>query len=131
VSAVIVFPFAYFRSYHKAFGSQPLSNAARLILWMVAMLNTAFGIGAWLLAKKALAENYGWVTLFGFSPRSSGYLFILPWLAALLTIALLAFTFLAWKNHWWERLERIFYNIGTVAALVFTGILIYWKVLSF
>jgi predicted RND superfamily exporter protein len=51
------------------------------MLWLAALLNSAFGLGVWLLAKQALAMNYGWVTVFGFAPTSSGYLFILPWLA--------------------------------------------------
>jgi pimeloyl-ACP methyl ester carboxylesterase len=131
LSAIIGLPFAAFRSRHKAPESQPHSNLARLILWIVGLLNMAFGIGAWLLSKQALAENYGWVTLFGFSPASSGYLFIIPWLTAILGIVLLAFAFPAWKNRWWGRFERIFYSLGTLAVLGFSGILIYWKVLWF
>jgi hypothetical protein len=128
VSAVIVLPVAYFRSHHKASQSQPLSNAARWFLWMVALLNTAFGIGVWLLAKKALAENYGWVTLFGFSPKLSGYLFILPWLAAILTIGLLVFTFLAWKNRWWRLCWLLAASIGYFGVLdaIFTKLLAFF-----
>ena len=71
-----------------------------------------------------------WVTLFGFSPSSSGILFVLPWLTALLTIGLLAYTVLAWKDRWWGRVERIFYTLGTLATLCYTGFLLYSQVLS-
>jgi len=87
-------------------------------------------IGAWILSKKSLAENYGWATLVGFSPSSSRYLFLLPWLTSLLSVVLLVFSILAWKNHWWKRLELIFFSLGTLAALSLTSILIYLKVLS-
>ncbi len=127
--ALIILPIIYFRTRRRSPESQAHSNVARLILWIVAFLNLAFGTGAWLLVRKSLAETYSWGALFGFSPASSGYLFIIPWLTAILGIVLLAFVFLAWKNRWWGRFERIFYSLGTLASLGFSGILIYWKAL--
>jgi pimeloyl-ACP methyl ester carboxylesterase len=129
LSAVVYLPIAYLRSRRQ--GTQaPLANAARMALWLVAFLNLAFGFGAWLLAKKALAENSGWVTLFGFSPASSRYLFILPWLAAILTLALLAFAFLAWKRRWWKLPDRVYFTIVTLAAVGFTGLLVSWRLFA-
>jgi pimeloyl-ACP methyl ester carboxylesterase len=129
--ALVILPIIYFRTRRRSPESQVHLNVARLILWIVAFLNLAFGTGAWVLVRKSLAETYSWGTLFGFSPASSGYLFIIPWLTAILGIVLLAFAFLAWKNRWWGRFEHIFYSLGTLASLGFTGILIYWKVLWF
>jgi pimeloyl-ACP methyl ester carboxylesterase len=108
-----------------------LAQAARWLLWLVTLLNVGFAAGAYALAKKALADNYGWVTLFGFSPKASGYLFILPWMAAALTAALLILGALGWRNRWWSLAERIIYTLGTLGAAAFVGLLAYWQVLSF
>jgi pimeloyl-ACP methyl ester carboxylesterase len=130
LSAIVLVPVSYFRSRGQAMDAQTLPNSARLTLWIVSTLNLAFMIGAWILSKKALAENFGWETLIGFSPSSSRYLFILPLLTSLLAVLLLMFVFLAWRNRWWKRLELVFYSVGTLAALSLTGILIYLKVIS-
>jgi hypothetical protein len=121
----ILLPVAYFR-----FKGQGPPMLACLTLWLTSTLNLIFMIGAWILTRKALAENYGWVTLVGFSPSSSRYLFLLPWLTALLALALFVFAILAWKDHWWRRFELIAFSLGTLAALSLTGILIYLKVIS-
>jgi len=131
LSDIILLPVMYFRSRRKAANFQVLPNSARLTLWIVSALNLAFMTGVWVLSKKALAENYGWVTLVGFSPSSSRTLFLLPWLASLLTVVLLVFSILAWKNHWWRRFELVCFSLGTLGAISLTGILFYLKVLSF
>lgn len=124
----ILLPIVYFRS--KGQTAQTPPALARLTLWLASTLNLIFMVGAWILSKKALADNYGWSTLVGFSPSSSKYLFLLPWLTSLLTVALFIFAFLAWKNRWWKRLELVLFSLGTLAAVSFAGILIYMKVLS-
>jgi hypothetical protein len=123
-------PISAMRARSQAAPRQPLASAGRWMLWLAALLNSAFGLGVWLLAKQALAMNYGWVTLFGFAPTSSRYLFILPWLAALLTLGSLACTLLAWKQRGWWRFERIIYSLGALAALSFTALLISWNALA-
>jgi pimeloyl-ACP methyl ester carboxylesterase len=123
-------PISAMRARAQAAPRQPLAAAGRWMLWLAALLNSAFGLGVWLLAKQALAMNYGWVTLFGFAPTSSRYLFILPWLAALLTLGSLACTLLAWKQRGWWRFERIIYSLGALAALSFTALLISWNALA-
>jgi hypothetical protein len=124
----ILLPITYFRSKEPTAQTPPI--LAHLTLWLASTLNLIFMIGAWILSKKALANNYGWETLVGFSPTSSKYLFILPWLTSLLTVALLVFAILAWKHRRWKRLELVLFSLGTLAAVSFTGILIYMKVLS-
>ena len=125
-----ILPIIYFRSHRQTPGAQTQPALARWTLWLASGLNLIFMAGAWFLSKKALADTYGWVTLVGFSPSSSRALFLLPWLTALLAAALLVFTFLAWRNHWWKRLERISFSLGALAALGLSGILIYLKVIS-
>lgn len=129
-STLIVLPISYVRSRQRSVQNNPMSNRARLLLLMIALLNLGFALGVWLLLNKAMEETYGWVTLFGFSPRASQYLFLVPWLSASLTVALLAFAVLAWKNGWWGRFERIYYTLATVGAVGFIVLLLNWHVLA-
>jgi hypothetical protein len=76
--AVLVIPVAQFRSRRDATDAQTQPRLAIWTLWLASTLNLIFMIGAWILSKKALAKNYGWETLVGFSPSSSRYLFLLP-----------------------------------------------------
>lgn len=124
----VLLPIVYFRSKGQAY--QTLPQIARLTLWLASTLSLIFMAGAWMLSKKSLAETYGWGTLVGFSPSSSRYLFVLPWLTTLLAVVLLVFTVLAWKSQWWKRTETLLFNLGTLAALSLTGILLYMKVIS-
>jgi pimeloyl-ACP methyl ester carboxylesterase len=128
LSVVVVLPMIYLRS-RNAGGA--LLNLARLALWIVAFSSLLFGGCLWLLLKKAMAETYGWVTLLGLSPASSRYLFILPWLIAVLTIGLALSALFACKSRWWGKAERAYFTTVTLAALCFTGFLIYWQILSF
>jgi hypothetical protein len=121
---------AHIRSRKQTNSAQRLPRLAYWTLWLTAVLDLAFMIGAWMLSKKALAINYGWETLVGFSPSSSRYFFPLPWVTLLSTLALLVFIILAWRNRWWRRSGLILFSLGTLAALALTGILIYLKVIS-
>ena len=58
------------------------------------------------------------------------YLMFLPWVIALLTLALLRFTLLIWRQRTWSLPGRIHYTLTTLAALVFVGWMIYWKLLG-
>lgn len=97
-------------------------------LGALATMATAIGITAanlLYLFGAAGTVTFAWLS----ARRRLGYLFVPPWLTAILMIALLAFTALAWKNRWWGRGARIFNTLGTLAALGFAGLLISWKVL--
>jgi hypothetical protein len=51
-------------------------------------------------------------------------------LSALLTIAALVFTVLAWKNRYWGIAGRAYYTLVTVAAVAFVWFLNYWNLLG-
>jgi hypothetical protein len=127
---IVSLPFVFFRARRKGTAVKLLLNLARLTLWIASIFNAVFIIGACILAKQALAQNYGWATLVGFSPASSRYLFWLPWVALFLTLSLLVSLFFGWKNSWWKRVERLVFSSGTVAAVCLSGIFIYLKVLT-
>jgi hypothetical protein len=57
-------------------------------------------------------------------------LFVLPLLAALLTIGLIAFTILAWKEGYWGVLGRVHYSLVTLGVLAWLPFLYYWKLLE-
>ncbi len=48
-------------------------------------------------------------------------------LAALLTLAALLYTVLAWKNRYWGVAYRAYYTLATVAAVAFVWFLHYWN----
>lgn len=124
----ILIPVAYFRQEGRHTQIQP--RLAHLTLWLASTLYLIFMAGAWMLSKRALADNFGWVTLVGFSPSSSRYLFILPWLASVLAVTLLILAVVAWKNRWWKQGELVLFTLGALAVSGLTGLLIYLKVLS-
>jgi pimeloyl-ACP methyl ester carboxylesterase len=130
LSVIIGLPIIYFRSRRQTIDVQATPKLARLTLWLASTLNLIFIVGVWILSKKALAENYGWVTLVGFSPLSSRFLFLLPLFTSLLAVVLLVFTILAWRNQWWKRLELVLFSLGTLGVLSLSGILIYLRALS-
>jgi pimeloyl-ACP methyl ester carboxylesterase len=129
LAAVIGAPILWLRSRRGA-GGGARRGMAWLVLWLGALCSLAFGAGVWLLLRKAMAETYGWVTLFGFSPASSRYLFLLPWLAAVLAIAAIVFAVTAAVRGWWSRGVWIAYTAVTAAVLGFSALLVYWRLLG-
>jgi pimeloyl-ACP methyl ester carboxylesterase len=127
---IVIVPVAHVRSRRQTDSTQTLPGIASWTLWLTALLDLAFLVGAWILSKRALAINYGWETLVGFSPSASRYFFLLPWITSLLGFVLFVFAVLAWKNRWWKRSGLILFSLGTLAALTLSGILIYMKVIS-
>ena len=51
-------------------------------------------------------------------------------LAAVLTIGAVVYTVLAWKNRYWGITSRLYYTLGTVAAVAFVWFLNYWNLLG-
>jgi hypothetical protein len=94
----------------------------------VAGLNLTFVAGlAWFIITTS--ETAPYVLLFGL-PSQAAPLFILPWLAALLTLGLLVLTVLAWKNRDGSVAWRVSHSLLILAALGFVGLLSYWGLLT-
>ena len=51
-------------------------------------------------------------------------------LSALLTVAALVYTVLAWKDRYWGIAYRVYYTLVTVAAVAFVWFLNYWNLLG-
>jgi len=48
----------------------------------------------------------------------------------LLALAMIAFTFLGWKRHYWSLAGRIHYTLVTLAAVALTWFLYFWNILG-
>ena len=65
-------------------------------------------------------------------PGPAAYVvFALPIAAAFLSIGLVIFTALAWKDRYWGLWDRLHYTVIAVAALVAIPLLGYWNLLGF
>ena len=90
-----------------------------------------FYVGFFLVMRSVLrnlAATNDLVLRFGLS---AGYdaLLIIPTLAAVLTVVLVIFAVLAWVWGYWSLLGRVFFSLVTLAALVLTGLMVYWELL--
>jgi CubicO group peptidase (beta-lactamase class C family) len=54
----------------------------------------------------------------------------LSFIAVILTVGAVVFTFLAWKNRFWGTLGRVHYTLVTLGAVLFAGWLYYWNLLG-
>jgi hypothetical protein len=111
---------------------KPLSKASKMarlaqfLAVLVSALNLIFLIG---LGLVVLNTDF-WEFFFGVPPAAIALLLIPP-LTTGLTLGLLVFTVLAWKNQYWSAIKRVHYSFITLAALGFVSFLNYWNLLGF
>ena len=94
-------------------------RASRLIVW-ISVLNLLFIVGN---------VMWGEQIVFGV-PFAYKVTLGLGVLSALLTVAVLVYTALAWKDRYWGVAFRIFYTLVTVAAVAFVWFLNQWNLLG-
>lgn len=58
-------------------------------------------------------------------------LLCLPLITSILSLVLLVFTILVWKNNYWSWMERTYYSLIKLAALILIPFLAYWNLLGF
>ncbi|PIG91828.1 serine hydrolase [Gloeocapsopsis sp. IPPAS B-1203] len=99
---------------------------AWILAGLIGTLNLVFLIGfpisIWLY-------NF-WRLVYGV-PAVAIALLCIPLLTSALTLGLIVFTALAWKNQYWSFVKRSHYSLITIAALVFIPFLAYWNLLGF
>jgi len=103
-----------------------MARLAQFLAVLVSALNLIFLIG---LGLVVLNTDF-WEFFFGVPPAAIALLFIPP-LTTGLTLGLLVFTVLAWKNQYWSAIKRVQYSLITLAALGFISFLNYWNLLGF
>jgi len=106
---------------------KPASHGARIANWAVvgiSILNLLFVIGVaqmWIL-------NLGFPR-FGLS-LFDRFVFGLGVLSALLTVGVLVYAVLAWKEKYWSVAFRVYYTLVAVAAVAFVWFLNQWNLLG-
>ncbi|HEY9603327.1 MAG TPA: serine hydrolase domain-containing protein [Allocoleopsis sp.] len=103
-----------------------MPRLAQFLAVLVSALNLIFLIGLGLV----LLKTDFWELFFGLPPAAI-VLLLIPPLTTGLTLGLLVFTVLAWKNQYWSAMKRVHYSFITLAALGFVSFLSYWNLLGF
>jgi hypothetical protein len=109
---------------HRAGSNQnPPPRAARVAYWLI--------VGISILNLLFVAGNVLWgeQIVFGI-PLTYKIVLGLGVLSALLTVGALVYTVLAWKDGYWSVAFRVYYTLGTVAAVAFVWFLNYWNLLG-
>lgn len=101
-------------------------NMAQFLAILVSTLNLAFLIGMGLV----LSGADFWELFFGL-PMSAIALLLIPPLTTGLTLGLLIFAVMAWKNQSWSLIGRLHYSLITLAGCGFIFFLSYWNLLGF
>lgn len=128
LSALVAWPIGALRNRLKAKKKAdiPRSRQARWVAGVMSALYVLFLAGIWVIVL-SVGES---TIIYGYSPLLP-FVLLLPLVAAVLTIAALCFTVLAWKNRYWGVAGRVHYTLVMVAALGFIWFLNYWNLLGF
>jgi hypothetical protein len=122
LSAIIVGPVAYVARCIRPRPRVRLERPARLARWFAVLVSILYLVFFVLrVVSVQVSHNL---------PPTWNALFVLPVLAALLTIALIPFTILAWKEGYWGVLGRVQYSMITLGALALPPFLSYWNLLG-
>lgn len=98
---------------------------ARLLAALTIALNLIFIIG-FAVSMYRIGEDL----IYGMSPVVIALL-VIPIVITILTIGLVIFTVLGWKNKYWSLLGRLYYSLITLACIGFIFFLNYWNLLGF
>jgi CubicO group peptidase (beta-lactamase class C family) len=130
LSALVAWPVSALRNRLKGEkkAGVPRSCQARWVAGGMSALYVLFLVGIWVIGW--MIGLAGPSKIYGVPPLLP-YLLVLPLVAAVLTIAAIGFTVLAWKNRYWGVAGRVYYTLVTVAALAFIWWLNYWNLLGF
>jgi hypothetical protein len=101
---------------------------AHLVAGLVALLNLVYGF-AFPATLKSLIDTSRPVLRFGV-PVQYVPQFTIPAVTALMTVVLVILAVTIWLRGTWSVVERIFFSVVTLAALVFTVLLVSWRLLA-
>ncbi len=109
---------------HPAQDPRP-ARLARLVAALLSALNLFFVVGF----AAALTQGLGGAL--PYPPPWFVALLVIPILTTVLSLVLLVFVALAWKDRYWSLVGRLHYTLVTLAALVFVWLANYWNLLGF
>ncbi len=101
------------------------ARLARQLAALLGILNLVFIVGF------AAALTQGLTGKLPYPPTWFVALLVIPVLTTVLSLALLVFAALAWKDRYWSLAGRLHYSVVTLAALVFVWFAEYWNLLGF
>jgi hypothetical protein len=114
------------RTRNSSIQTSKIARLAQFLAVLVSALNLIFLIGlGWVVANTDFLEFF-----FGV-PKVALALLLIPPVTTGLTLGLLVFTVLAWKNQYWSTIKRVHYALITLAGLGFVSFLSYWNLLGF
>jgi CubicO group peptidase (beta-lactamase class C family) len=127
LSACIAWPIGYLirRKRKQPIEDKRSARFARVLAFLVIVLNLIFLIG-FVLSFIMIGEGF----VYGM-PAAVIALLVVPIAAAILTIGLVIFTILAWKNQNWSLAGRIYYSLITLTCIGFILFLNYWNLIGF
>ena len=127
LSAFVVLPLAWLVRVLSTKERPPEDPSGKRLRWAAGILAILFGLVA--LGFVAGAVYYifdslmsGLAMIFAVS-ADSALVFGLPYLLAVLALAMLGVAFLAWRNGYWSTLARIYYSVVTVSAIAYVIVL--------
>jgi hypothetical protein len=126
LSAWLVLPLAWLIRVIRGRPRVPAPRPARAVPWLALLaggLLTFFVVG--LVVGIFLNIDRQALLLVGV-PRELGWLFVVPILVALLTLALLACVAVAWRAGVWSLASRIYRSLLALAAVVCVAVLAIW-----
>jgi len=110
----------------RRFRKRPVATTGRqqMARWLAALAATVvvgFAAGLGMVAATAASAN-PFVLAFGV-PAGASWLFVLPWVAAVLTVGTVGVTGWAWKEGWWTPVHRVHYTLVAAASATACGLL--------
>lgn len=128
-SALLIWPAAWLWRRIRGSTLERSRNEKRAI-WLAAG-TCLTGLGLWFLLVYAFAQtaftNYR-ILAVGVLDEF-GWVFLLPWVLAVLTLALVAVAVLGWRRGYWGPLLRVHYTVVAMAALSLVAFIGYWPLL--
>ncbi len=101
------------------------ARLARQLGALLGILNLVFIVGFAAVLTQGLAGALP------YPPSWFVALLVIPVLTTVLSLVLLVFASLAWKDRYWSLAGRLHYSVVTLAALVFVWFAEYWNLLGF
>jgi hypothetical protein len=103
---------------------EKLHRLPRVLAVTISLLYLFFLLGLMAVTSDPLTLAFG-------VPPLLKTILIFPIAAAILTIGMLIYTFLAWKKKYWTACARLHYTLVVLASLTFIWFLNYWNLLGF
>lgn len=98
------------------------ARVARWLTWLFALLNLVFVIVVFVTLSDLAAVAFG-------LPGYLEALLVVPWISALLFLAIAAFAILSWIRRYWTLWGRIFYTLFTLVVAGYLWFLWFWNLL--